>query len=95
MVTRRLDCARSPGRSQRLGDERLQLLGADAAAPHRHRGPVERQRGLKIGLAAEILEVGVLQPLRADLLVRKPARVFDQMQPDHQPRRQPGPPFSA
>ena len=57
---RRLDCARSPGRSQRLGDERLQLLRADAAAPHPHRGPVERQRGLKIGLAAEILKVGIL-----------------------------------
>ena len=45
---RRLDCARSPGRSQRLGDERLQLLG-DA-----RRLEVRRAARSEIGLAAEI-----------------------------------------
>src|SRR6202023_2579193 len=35
-------------------------------------------------------EISIFQPLRADLLVRNPARMFEKMQPDHQPRRQPG-----
>jgi len=90
---RRLHRARLLGRSQGLGDQRLELLGPDTAAPHRHRGPIERQLRLEIGLAAEILEVGVLQPLPAHLLVRKPARVLDQMQRHHQSRRQPGSPL--
>src|ERR1700731_4159497 len=56
----------------------------------RHRGAVERQFGLKVSLAAEELEISIFQPLRADLLVRNPARMFEKMQSDHQPRRQPG-----
>ena len=81
------------GRSQRFGERHFELVGADAPAPDRHRRAVERQSGLKISLAAEELKIGVFDPLRADLLVRNAARMFEKMQPDHQPRRQPGTPL--
>ncbi len=40
--------------------------------------------------ATKELDIRALQPLRADLLVRKPLNVLDQMQPRHQPRRKAG-----
>ena len=76
------------GRRQRFREQEFKLFRADAPAPDRHRRAIERQLGLEIGLAAEELEIGVLDPLRADLVVRDAARVFEQMQADHQSSRQ-------
>jgi hypothetical protein len=74
------------------GQHGLQPLGADAPAPARHGGAVERQPVAEPGLAAERLEVRALDPLGADLLVREALGVLQQVQPGHQPRRQAGPP---
>jgi hypothetical protein len=79
-------------RGDGLGQHGFQPLRADAVAPARHRGAVEREAMLEPGLAAEGLEVGVLHPLGADLLVREPLRVLQQVQPGQQPRRQAGAP---
>ena len=86
---RLIDGLRPHGCRQRFRKQHFELVGADAPAPDRHRGAVKRQLGLKIGLSAEKLEIGVFDPLRADLLIRNPAGMFEKMQPDHQPRRQP------
>jgi hypothetical protein len=53
---------------------------------------VERQAVAEPGLAAEGLEVRVLHPLGAGLLVREPLGVLQQVQPGHQARRQARPP---
>ena len=74
----------SRGRRQRFREQEFKLFRADAPAPDRHRGAIQRQLGLEIGLAAEELEIRVFDPLRADLIVRDSARVLEQMQPDHQ-----------
>jgi hypothetical protein len=79
-------------RGDALGQRCLQPLGADAVAPARHRGAIQRQAMPEPGLAAERLEVRVLDPLGADLLVGEPLGVLQQVQPGHQPRRQAGPP---
>ena len=73
---------------QRFGQQQFELVRPDAPAPDRHRGAIERQLGLEIRLAAEELEIRIFDPLRADLIVGNAARVLEQMQPDHQPRRQ-------
>ena len=46
---------------------------------------------LKMRLAAEGLEVRVLQPGRAALFVRQSLHVLEQVQPGHKARRQPAP----
>jgi hypothetical protein len=46
---------------------------------------------LEMRLAAECLEVWVLQPGGTGLLVREPLHVLEQMHPHHQTRRQAGP----
>jgi hypothetical protein len=79
-------------RGDGLGQQRLQALGPDAPAPTGHRGAVQRQAVAEPGLAAEGLEVRVLDPLGADLLVREALGVLQQVQPRHQPRRQAGAP---
>lgn len=73
---------------QRFGQQEFELVSPNAPSPNRHRRAIERQPGLKIRLAAEDLEIGIFDPLRADLIVRDAARVLEQMQPDHQPCRQ-------
>jgi hypothetical protein len=44
---------------ERLGKQQFEPLGADALAPAGHRGTVERQGVLEVGLAAEELDIGL------------------------------------
>src|SRR5688500_9586779 len=83
--------ARSACGGERLGEEQLEPLGADALAPACHRGAVERHGVLEVGLAAEELDVRAVEEARAGGLVREAVHVFDQVQPDHEAGRQPGP----
>jgi hypothetical protein len=76
---------------QRVGEQGLQPLGADALAPAGHGAAVERQAVLKEPLAAEGLEIRVLHPGGADRLVGEPLHVLEDVQPRHQPGRQTGP----
>ena len=87
-------CATAPPRlrgGQALGQQHLQPLGPDALAPARHRGAVERQGVPEVDLAAEQLDVGAVEVAGADRLVGQAVHVLEQVQPDHQPRRQAGP----
>jgi hypothetical protein len=62
---------------------------ADMADPS-HSRPVQRHGGAgAVHPITEELKIRLFDPLRADLIVRNSARVLEQMQPDHQPRRQP------
>ena len=63
-------------------------LLAHALTPARHRRAVEWQFMLEELLAAQILEIGVLNPTRAQRLVRQVEGVLEDRQPGHQPRRQ-------
>ena len=86
-----LDRPAALGGGQALGQQQFQPFGADPLAPARHRGAVQRQRVPEAGLAAEQLDVGAVQVARADRLVGKAAvHVLEQVQPDHEARRQPG-----
>jgi hypothetical protein len=77
-------------RGQALGEQLLHALGADALAPTRHRRAVERQPVLEVRLAAEELCIGAVEIARTDHRVGKPIHMLQEMQPDHQPRRQTG-----
>ena len=68
--------------------QRVETLLAHALAPARDRRAVERQFVAEELLAAEELEVGVLDPARAQRLVGQIVRVLEDRQPRHQPRRQ-------
>jgi hypothetical protein len=65
-----------------------QLLLAEALAPMRQRGTVERQLVAEAQLAAEELVIRVLQPTRAQRLVRQIVHALQDQQPGHQPGRQ-------
>ena len=75
---------------QALLHQRHQRLLAEPLAPVRHRGAVERQPVAEAQLAAKILVIRVLQPARAQHLVRQVVHVLENEQARHQPRRQPG-----
>ena len=75
----------------RFGQKGLQIIRPDPLAPSGHRGAVEGSPMLKMRLAAEGLEVRVLQPGRAGLFVRQSLHVLEQVQPGHKARRQPAP----
>lgn len=68
--------------------QRAQPLLAHAAPPARHRRAVEGQVVAEELFAAEILEIGVLHPAGAQLLVRQVEGMFEDRQPRHQPRWQ-------
>ena len=81
--------AHRPG-LHRHGQALLQQ-GHDALLPHPlppagHRGAVEGQIVPEEGLAAEELEIRVLHPAGAELLVREIERMLEDRQPRHQPR---------
>jgi len=61
---------------------------AEPPAPARQRRTVKRQPMLEALLAAEELIIGVLDPARAQRLVRQIVHVLEDQQPGHQPRRQ-------
>ena len=67
-------------RVQALLDQRDELLLAHALAPARQRRSVERQLVTEELLATEELEVRVLDPARAEVLVRQIARVLEDRQ---------------
>ena len=75
-------------RVQALLDQRDELLLAHPLAPARQRRAVERQLVPEELLAAEELEIRVLDPALAELLVGQVVRVLEDRQPRHQPRRQ-------
>jgi hypothetical protein len=76
---------------ERLGEQQFKPLGADALAPAGHRGTVERQDVLEVGLAAEELDIGAVEEAGADGLIGEAVHVLDQMQPDPEAGRQSGP----
>jgi hypothetical protein len=51
---------------ERRGEQQLEPLGADALAPAGHRGAVERQGVLDVGLAAEERDRGAVEEAGAD-----------------------------
>jgi hypothetical protein len=65
-----------------------QLLFAQTLPPMRQRRALERQLVAEAQLAAEELVVRVLQPARAQNLVRQVVHVLQDEQPRYQPRRQ-------
>ncbi len=89
-LLRRDNAAIETRRDRRL-EQNLHAAGADPLAPARHRGAVDRQFMLEVIKAAEMLVVRVLHPARAHHLVRQVEDVLQEVQPDHQPRRQPRP----
>jgi hypothetical protein len=75
-------------RVQALLDQRDGLLLARPLAPARQRRPVERQPVTEEFLAAEELEVRVLDPARAEVLVGQIVRALEDRKTRHQPCRQ-------
>ncbi len=75
---------------QALLDQRDELSLAEALAPTRQRRAVEGQLVAEAQLAAEVLVIGVLDPARAQRLVREVVRVLQDEESGHQPRRQTG-----
>jgi hypothetical protein len=73
---------------QALLEERDQLRLAQPLAPMRQRRTVERQLVAEAQFAAEELVIRVLQPARAQHLVRQIVHVLQDQQPAHQPGRQ-------
>jgi hypothetical protein len=74
---------------ERLGEQQFELLGADALAPAGHGGAVQRQGVLEVALAAEQLDIGAVEKARAGGIVGEAVHVLDQVQADHEARRQP------
>src|SRR5271154_5875262 len=74
-------------RRQALLDQRDQLLFAHPLAPAGQRRAIGRRLVLEELLAAEQLVIGVLDPARAQLLVREIVHVLEDRQPRHQPGR--------
>jgi hypothetical protein len=73
---------------ERLGEQQLEPLGADALAPAGHRGAIARLGVLDMGLAAAELDVGAVEEARADGCIGEAVPMLDQVQPDHEARRQ-------
>jgi hypothetical protein len=84
---RRLGRAGARGDVQALLNQRHELVLAHALAPARQRRAVEGQLVLEELLAAEQLEIGVLQPTLAQRLVREIVCVLQDRQGRHQPGR--------
>ena len=85
---RRFGRAGARGDVQTLLDQRDELLLAHPLAPTRQRRAVEGRLVPKELLAAEQLEIRVLDPALAQRLVRQVMHVLEDRQPRHQPRRQ-------
>ena len=81
----------SLGRRERLGQQLLDARRAEAAPPPDERGGVTGQLMLEVEAPAEVLPVGVLDPLLDDRLVRLVEEVLEVVEPDQQARRQAGP----
>ena len=75
---------------QALLKQRGELFLAEALAPVRQRRAVERQPVAEAQFAAEELVIRVLQPARAQCLVRQIVHVLQDQQPGHQPGGQAG-----
>jgi hypothetical protein len=73
---------------QALLQQADQLLFAQALAPMGQRRAVERQFVTEAQFAAEELVIRVLQPARAQRLVRQIVHVLQDQQPGYQPGRQ-------
>jgi hypothetical protein len=69
-------------------DQGRQLLFAQTLPPMRQRRALERQSVTETQFAAEELVIRVLQPARAQNLVRQVVHVLQDEQPRYQPRRQ-------
>ncbi len=73
---------------QALLDQCHELFLAQALTPARYRGAVEGQLVAEAQLAAEVLVVRVLDPARAQHLVREVVHVLQDEEAGHQSRRQ-------
>jgi hypothetical protein len=73
---------------QALLDQGDELILAQPLAPARQRGAVERQLVAEYRFAAEVLVIGVLDPTRAQHLVRQRMQVLEDQQPGDQARGQ-------
>jgi hypothetical protein len=80
--------ARVVGDSQALLTQRREAHLAESLSPARQRGAVEGLLVPEHMLAAEILKVGVLDPVRAEGLVAQRMHVLQDEQSRHQPHRQ-------
>ncbi len=75
----------SQGKRDRLLQEQCQFLGAYTRAPLDQRRRMQRQLILHRRESAEVLPIRVFDPTRDDRLVRFVERVFQIVQPNHQP----------
>jgi hypothetical protein len=73
------------------GDRLLRTRDVDPLAPAYQRGGIDRHMVLKERLAAEVLDVGAVNPPRDNRFVREPEGVLKKQEPRHQPRRTCGP----
>src|ERR1700757_1004277 len=78
---------------QALGQQQLQLV-AEPLAPMAQVRALVRERMLEELFAGEVLEIRVVDPALAYLLVGQREDVLEQ-QPDHEPRLDSGPPLFA
>jgi hypothetical protein len=85
-----LDRAGLVGDRETLLDQRHELLLAQPLAPAGQRRAVERQLVAEAQLAAKELVIRVLDPARAQRLVRQVVRVLQDEEPGDQPCRQAG-----
>ena len=79
------------GHGQALLEYLLQTFRPDPVPPPGHRRALHGQLMLKVLFAAEALEVWVVDPALADLLIREIEHMLEDVQPNHQPRRDPRP----
>jgi hypothetical protein len=92
-----LDVFRIEGLSARRSRENLfehllDAVGFDPLSPFDQARRMARQFVLKVFVAAEVLPVGILNPLLNDCFVALVVGVFEVVQPDQQSRRRSGPP---
>ena len=80
---------------QRFLQQSFQRLLAHPMAKVRHARTLQRKRMLKIFLTAKILHVRIALPALAHRFIRQPLDMLQQMQPHHQPDRQPWSPGRA
>jgi len=84
------DRARLVRHRKALLDESHQLLLAQALAPACQRRAVERRLMTEAQLAAEELEIRILDPPRTENLIRQVVHVLEDEEARHQPGRQAG-----
>jgi hypothetical protein len=76
-----------PSRGDRLLQQQLDAVLADAPAPADQRARIDRYLELQVIEAAEVLPVRILDPARDHLLVGEAKGVLQVAEPDHQPDR--------